>query len=112
MQGGVVRCRRGALINDVSVPFEAVGFQRIKYEFGCTCLLAWRIDIFNTKKPEPVVDPGLQVAGNGGDQRAEVQRAGWRGREPADVLVTGSDRPGRGIAVRRAPGVPGLPGTM
>jgi len=54
-----------ALINDVAVPLKAVNFQRIKNEFGCTGLLAWRVNIFNTKKPEPIMGSGLQVAGNG-----------------------------------------------
>ena len=104
--------RRLALINDVSVPFESVSLQRIQNEFGCPWLLAWRINVFNTKKPEPALGSGLQVAGNGGDKRAEVQRAGWRGREPANIAVTGSDRPGRGIDARRAPDVPVPQGTM
>ena len=55
--------------------------------------------------------PGLQVTGYGCDQRAEMQWAGRRGREPANVWLTGSDRPGRGTGARRARDAPGLRGT-
>ena len=56
-----------ALVNDVAVPLETIGVQRFENELGCTGLLAWRVNVLNTKKPEPVMGPGLQVAGNGGD---------------------------------------------
>ena len=52
-------CRSLALINDFSVPFETIGFQRIQNELGCPWLLAWRINVLNTKKPEPAVGSGL-----------------------------------------------------
>ena len=97
-----------ALPDDITVPLESVSFERAQNQIDGALLLPRRIDVFNTKKPESVMDSGLQVAGNGRDKRAEVQRTGRRVSEPADVRFTGSDRPGRGIAVRRVPAVPGL----
>lgn len=61
-----------ALENDVAVPFETVGLKRFEYQPGGARLLAGRIDVFDTKKPAPFVRPGLQVAGDGGGERAEV----------------------------------------
>jgi hypothetical protein len=52
-------CRSAlALIYDLAVPLEAVRIQRIKDEFGCTGLLARWVNVFNTKKPEPIMGSG------------------------------------------------------
>ena len=68
VQGCIVCGSAFALINDVAVPLETIGFQRVENELSCTDLLARRVNVLNTNKPEPVMGPGLQVAGNGGDQ--------------------------------------------
>ena len=100
-----------ALVDGLTVPREAVSLQGGENEVGGSWLFAWWIDILNTKKPEPVMGPGLQVAGYGGNERAEMQRAGRRWCKPADVWLTGNDRPDRGTGARRVPDAPGLRGT-
>lgn len=67
-----MRGATAALENDVAVPFETVGFECVEYQPGGARLLAGRIDVFYAKKPEPFVRSGLQIAGDGGDERAEV----------------------------------------
>src|SRR5210317_357396 len=95
-----------ALVDHIAVPGEAIGFQCAENQVSGARLFSRWIYIFNTKKPEPILGPGLQIAGYSGNKRAEVQRAGRRGRKPANVLTTGSDRPGRGTGVRQVPGAP------
>ena len=73
------------LVGDRAIPLEAVGFQCIEYEFVSARLFAGRIDILDAQQPLTVRRSSLQIAGNCGQQRAEMQWAGWRGREPADV---------------------------
>jgi hypothetical protein len=56
-----------ALENYVAIPGKAISLKRFQYQVGRASLFARRIDVLNTKKPEPITSSGLQVAGDGGD---------------------------------------------
>ena len=56
-----------ALEDHVTVPLEPVDIERLQDEVRGPGLLARRIDVLNTKKPEPVMDSGLQIAGYRGN---------------------------------------------
>ena len=66
IERSLMRCRAPALEDDVTVPAEPISVQSPENEIGGARLRPWRIDVLNTKKPEPIVDSGLQIACNGG----------------------------------------------
>jgi hypothetical protein len=51
----------------------------------------WRIEVFDAQQPLATMMPGIQVATDCCDERAEVQGASGRGRKPAAI-------PGWGVA--------------
>jgi hypothetical protein len=55
-----------ALVDDLAIPGESVGLKGLQNGSGCARLLARGIDVLNTNKPESILDPGLQIAGNSG----------------------------------------------
>jgi len=57
-----------ALENNVGIPGKPIRFERLEDQLGGTGLRAWWVDVLNTKKPEPVVGSGLQIAGDGGNE--------------------------------------------
>ena len=79
--GGLAR----ALVNDGTVPFEAEPFQRFDNAFRGARLFPWRIDILDAHQPAAALAARLQIAGGRGEQGAEMQWPGGRGREAPDV---------------------------
>ena len=63
-----MRCGALALVDDIAVPGEAVGLKGSQNQVRRACLLARWINVLNTKKPEPFMGPGLQIAGNRGNE--------------------------------------------
>lgn len=84
----------GALIADRTVPLETVALKRGQDRRCCPGLFAWRVDILDPDEPLTAFLTRLQAAGNGSEQRAEMQRARGRWRKPADVLGWFSHWPG------------------
>ena len=92
MAGGLQRVECGlvgggapALPHDLAIPFEAKAFEGGEDTLGGAGHRAWAVDILDAQQPASAVGARFQEAADRGDQRAEVQRAGRRGREAADV---------------------------
>ena len=77
--------KAAALENCFRIPFKAKEIQRVQYGVGRAHLFAGRIDVLDTQQPTSVVAFCLQIAGRRRNQRAEVEWARGRRREPADV---------------------------
>ena len=60
------------LVGDRPVPFETVPLQCCKDQFGGAGLFPRRINVFNPDKPLALMPPRFEVAGNSGNQRAEM----------------------------------------
>ncbi len=76
-----------ALVDDRSVPLEAVALE-CRENLRCrTGLFAWGVDILDPDQPESVPGACLEIAGDGSKQGAKVQGAGGRGRETPDVCA-------------------------
>ena len=70
-------CRLAAtLVNDGTVPLEAVGLQRLQDAVRRPRLRPGRIDILDADQPGTAAMASLQVAGSRGKQGAEVQGPG------------------------------------
>ena len=48
---------------------------------------ARRVEVFDAHQPARAVGARVEIAADGGQQRAEVQRSGGRGREPGHGLA-------------------------
>jgi hypothetical protein len=75
-----------ALIEDGTVPFEAVSIECPNNGAGCASLLARRIDVLHTQEPASALRLCLQVTRQCRQQRAEMERAGWRRCKPPRVF--------------------------
>ena len=78
---------RRTLIDDWTVPLEAIRTQRIKDIFVGSRLLTRWIDIFDSYQPSALIDACLQVTGDRGEQGAKMEGAGWGRREPPNVTI-------------------------
>jgi hypothetical protein len=70
---------------DRAVPEESVRFESVENQFVGAGLVALRVQIVDSHQPAALPVAGIEVAGRRREQRAEVQRAGWRRRKPACV---------------------------
>ena len=84
-QGGRVGSMTGALVDDGAVPLEAVTLKRLDNAICGVRLLPWRVDVLDTQQPAAAEVACLQVAGSRGEQGAEMQWPGGRGRKAPDV---------------------------
>ncbi len=64
-----------ALALHFAIPFEAVALQAFDDRCLGTGHFPWRIEIFHAQQPATANGAGIQVGGEGGDQRAEMQVA-------------------------------------
>ena len=85
VDGRLMCGQAGALVADRTVPLETVALKRGQDRRCCPGLFAWRVDILDPDEPSTTFLTRLQAAGNGSEQRAEMQRARGRWRKPADV---------------------------
>src|ERR1700675_2492122 len=99
-QRGIVRLAAVALPKHGSVPFEAEPLQYALDCFGRTRDLSRPIEILDAQQPASAVGAGIEVGGSRCIQRAQVQGAGRRGREPPYIGrgAIGTGRRGRRIA--------------
>jgi len=103
----------GALIDDRTVPFEAVPLQRGKDQVTGTRLFPRRVNVLHAHQPTTVVAAGLKATCHGGKQGTEMQRSGGRrGESPHVARVTDSDRLDHGTVVPPVRGAPGLRGSV
>jgi hypothetical protein len=65
-----------ALVEDWSVPLEAVRLQRADNRISRAFALSWRIDVLDAKQPTTSAGSCLKVARDCRDQRAEVKGTG------------------------------------
>lgn len=74
-----------ALPADVTEPAEAMGFQAAQnLVCGARGFPGW-VDVLDAQQPLTTRGKCLQIAGRGGYEGAEMQRAGRRGRKAAPV---------------------------
>ena len=83
LQGLRVSSAPRALVEHRQVGLHAKSLQLSEYARGAAGYLAWRVDVFDAHQPAPAVAPGLQVAGDCGQQRTEMKVAGRGRRETA-----------------------------
>ena len=74
-----------ALPEDVTIGLHAKIMQARDDVFGATRHGACLIDVFDPYQPLTMICPRIQIAGQCGDQRTGVKRAGRRGGESSDV---------------------------
>jgi len=65
-----------ALIEHRTVPIETKSFERLEDEAVRSWYGAGRVDVLHADEPGSVVSAGVEVAGHGGYERAEVEGAG------------------------------------
>ena len=75
-----------ALVQNRAVPVEAVLFQTGEQCIGCARSFPGRVQILHAHPPLATGRARVQVAGQGADQRAEMQRAGRGWGKAADVV--------------------------
>ena len=105
---GVV-CRARRLPHDRTVPREAIARERGRIARSAPAAAARLVDVLDAQQPFAAARARIAIARERGDQRAEMQRAGGRGREAAAVRGAGrtygsrrSTRERRGTADRGA----------
>ena len=81
---GVVTIMARALVQHGAVTLQTERLQLLQDGRGRTSRLAWRIQVFHPHQPATALRFGRQIRAERRHQRAEVQRAGWRGRKTAD----------------------------
>jgi len=74
-----------ALVEDGSVPNEAIGLEGAEDTIGGAGDGAWRVKVLDADEPLAASAPGVEIAGGGGDEAAEVEVAGGRGGEASAV---------------------------
>src|SRR2546427_2379385 len=85
VERGLIQRGALALPNDLTVPLETVRSQRREHPIGDAFAAARRVDILDPQQPLAASRPRVAVARQRGDERAEVQRPGWRRCEAAAV---------------------------
>ena len=91
-----VRVAALGLSNDGPIPRETVALERRQDRALRARPRARQVDVLDAHEPLAVRGPGVAIARDGGDQRAEMQRSGGRRREAAagahraPVNVTGT----------------------
>ena len=84
-QSGDVPIEEGTLTRDLAVPLKAIPFKCLKNApVGAGCL-ARGVNVFNAQQPVAAGPAGIQVAGDGRDERAEMERPSGRGRKAPDI---------------------------
>ena len=89
IQRCLIGCGAPALPDHLAIPFEAEACQRGEDACGGAGDCARGVDILDAQQPASAVGARFKKAADRGDQRAEVQRAGRRGREAADIKRIG-----------------------
>ena len=79
-----------ALIVNLAIPMQTEPVQNGKNLIGGFGNNAEMIQVIDAQQPLALLRSGVQVAGQRGVKRPQMQRAGWRGGEPADIGVGGS----------------------
>src|SRR5690606_20298803 len=74
-----------ALPDYLAVPMQAVGVEGAQDVFGGAGNIARRIQVFDADQPLPVVMACVQITGDGGQQRAEMQVTTGGGGEGPDI---------------------------
>ncbi len=78
-----------ALVDDRAVPLEAMGFEGGANVGTDMAAAARRVDVLDAQQPFAAGGAGVAAARQRGDERAEMQRPGRRGREAAAVTRRG-----------------------
>src|SRR5690606_16546270 len=74
-----------ALVEHLTIPVQAIGLQRMEYVRIGSGEVAGGVQIFHTHQPDAALMTGVQITGEGSDQRAEMQEATGGGSEAAYV---------------------------
>ncbi|MNT40844.1 hypothetical protein D3C72_1771820 [compost metagenome] len=74
-----------ALPDHFAVPLEAVAFQRAEDRRLGAFDLARRVQVFHAHQPATADSSGIEIRGEGGDQRTEMQIAAGRGGKAPDI---------------------------
>ena len=69
------------------MPLEAEGLERAKHLIRAPRHHARRIEIFDSQQPVRAVCARIEIAADRGEQRAEMQGTGGRGREAASLRL-------------------------
>jgi len=85
VERGLVVRRAAALVLDRAIPGEAEPVQRAQDCVGSPRLHARRVQVLDAHQPAAARRARVEPARERRHQRAEMQRTGGRGREPADV---------------------------
>ena len=98
LQRAQVRGVAPALAHDGALPLEAEPLEREQNRVNRARHRARPVQVLHAYQPLAVPGARLAIAGKGGDQRAEMQRAGGRGGEAAAVdghgcVIRGWSRP-------------------
>src|SRR5450830_1516465 len=74
-----------ALSDQFTLPLEAIAFQGMENRcLGAGLFTGW-VEVFHAHQPAAVIGAGIEVGGEGGNQRAEMQMAAGRGGETPDI---------------------------
>ena len=86
IQGSLVEFPAFALIDDRAIPLEAVNLKQAQDFVGMGLAAAWLVQVFHAQQPLAAVPACIEITAHGGNQRAEMQRPGGRGRKAPDVI--------------------------
>src|SRR5690606_36988017 len=83
--GVLIKVQPLALVDHLAVPVQAIAVQRVKYVRSGPGEVAGGIQIFHAHQPGATLMTGIQITGDGSEQRAEMQKATGGGSEAAYV---------------------------
>lgn len=86
VQGSLVEFLAFALIDDLSIPLEAVSLKQAQDFIGMSLVAARLVQVFHSQQPLAAMLACIEITANGGNQGAEMQRPGRGGREAPDVI--------------------------
>ena len=84
-EGGGVGCVALALVEHGAVPMQTVSFEATEDAIGGAGYGARPVNIFYADEPFAAGAAGIEIAGDGGDETAEVEVTGGGGREASAV---------------------------
>jgi len=85
VKGGLIGIESRGLVYDAAVPCERTSFEAAQDFVRRAVDSARDVDVLDSHEPFAAVRPGVEVAGERGDERALVERAGGGGREASAI---------------------------
>ena len=82
LQHGCIEIEAIFLENNFGIRLKLKGINTTQDMIFTARVNAWDVSIFNTYQPSAVLGFGIAITGNGSNERAKMQRAGWRWRKP------------------------------